>query len=496
MQLAPVLMVQGTASSAGKSTLTTGLCRLFARRGVRVAPFKAQNMSNNAAVCADGGEIGRAQFAQAMAAGVVASVDMNPILLKPQAETAQVVIRGRVAGAETAAAYWQASRHEQLWPVVVDALERLRRDYELVIAEGAGSPAEINLRERDVVNMRVARHAQADVVLVADIDRGGAFASLLGTWEWLNADERRLVRGFVLNKFRGDASLLAPAPRLLEERTGVHVLGVVPYVHDLGLPDEDGASLEERPRPRACVEIAIVHLPHLANFDEFGALLEEACISVRYVSDPLELRAPDLVILPGTKATIPDLVWLKERGLGARIQWLAEHGIPVLGVCGGYQMLGTLVTDPMRIESEVARANGLGLLPVETEVTSDKRLANVRGSVLPHGTGVWRRLTGAAVDGYEMHMGRTRSVAEHAAWLSVDDQPEGSASAELPVVGTQVHGVLRSNAARGALIQGLCEARGFGYASSQTLEKDPFDRLADVLEASLELDALSAAARL
>src|ERR1051326_8786329 len=326
MQLAPVLMVQGTASSAGKSTLTTGLCRLFARRGVRVAPFKAQNMSNNAAVCADGGEIGRAQFAQAMAAGVVASVDMNPILLKPQAETAQVVIRGRVAGAETAAAYWQGSRHEQLWPVVVDALERLRRDYELVIAEGAGSPAEINLRERDVVNMRVARHAQADVVLVADIDRGGAFASLLGPSEWLNADERRLVRGFVLNKFRGDASLLAPAPRLLEERTGVHVLGVVPYVHDLGLPDEDGASLEELPRPRACVEIAIVPLPHLANFDEFGALLEEACISVRYVSDPLELRAPDLVILPGTKATIPDLVWLKERGLGARIQWLAGSG--------------------------------------------------------------------------------------------------------------------------------------------------------------------------
>jgi adenosylcobyric acid synthase len=490
MPLAPLLMVQGTASSVGKSTLVAGLCRVFARRGVRVAPFKAQNMSNNAAVCADGAEIGRAQFAQAIAARVAASVDMNPILLKPQAGTAQVVIRGRVSRAETAAAYWRPGRHAELWPVVVESLDRLRRGYELVIAEGAGSPAEINLRDRDLVNMRVARYAEADVLLVADIDQGGAFASLLGTWEWLNSDERRLVRGFVLNKFRGDAALLAPAPQLLQERTGVPLVGVVPYVHDLGVPEEDGASLEERRRDAASVEIAIVRLPHLANFDEFGPLVEEPGVSVRYVADPGELRAPDLVILPGTKATIPDLVWLTERGLGGRIRWLAEHGTPVLGVCGGYQMLGLRVTDPQRIESEITASHGLGVLPIITELTADKRLVNVRGSVLPDGSGVWRTLGGVSVEGYEMHMGCTHAVGEDAAWLLLDGVPEGSASANVPVVGTQVHGVLQSHAARNTLIRELCHLRGFAYPVAHRPQSDPFDRLADVLEASLNLDAV------
>ncbi|MBV8718144.1 MAG: cobyric acid synthase [Chloroflexi bacterium] len=480
-------MVQGTASSAGKSTLVAGLCRLFARRGIRVAPFKAQNMSNNAAVCADGYEIGRAQFAQATAAGVEPTVDMNPILLKPQGTTSQVVVRGEIQRSETAAEYWKASRHEQLWPVVVDALDRLREEYELVIAEGAGSPAEVNLHDRDLVNMRVARHANADVLLVADIDRGGAFASLLGTWEWLNEAERRLVRGFVLNKFRGDPGLLAPAPALLQERTGVPVIGVVPYLHDLELPDEDGASLHVNSHALACVEVAIVRLPHIANFDEFGGLAGDTNVELRYIARPEELRAPDLVILPGTKATIPDLLWLAERGLSGRIRWLAEHGTPVLGVCGGYQMLGATVTDPSRIESEIECAQGLCLLPVHTELLEHKRLLNVHGRVLPHGTGVWQSLAQLGVDGYEMHVGHTRHAGEHPSWLMLQDGPEGSASTELPVVGTNVHGMLQSALARQALLRPLAERRGFTYALLEGSNVDVYDRLADVLEQTLDL---------
>ncbi|HEY1291513.1 MAG TPA: cobyric acid synthase, partial [Chloroflexota bacterium] len=287
-------MVLGTGSSVGKSALVAGLCRLLARRGVRVAPFKAQNMSNNAAVCRDGGEIGRAQFAQAIAAGIEPTVDMNPILLKPQPTGSQVIVRGRAVGVQSAAEYF-GSRRTELWPVVVESLDRLRAAYDVVLAEGAGSPAEINLRARDLVNMRVALHAQADVLLVADIDRGGAFAALLGTWEWLAPAEQALVRGFILNKFRGDASLLAPAPALLEERTGVPVVGVVPYLEDLALPEEDAASLQQRLALLPKVEIAVIRLPHVANFDEFGPLSMEAGVEVRYVSQPEELRAPDLV---------------------------------------------------------------------------------------------------------------------------------------------------------------------------------------------------------
>jgi adenosylcobyric acid synthase len=488
---APVLMVQGTASSVGKSTLVAGLCRLFARRGVRVAPFKAQNMSNNAAVCIDGGEIGRAQFAQAVAAGIEATVDMNPILLKPHSDASQVVVRGQVQGVETAAAYWRTERQHMLWPVVVDALEHLRSRFDLVIAEGAGSPAEVNLRDRDLVNMRVALHAGSDVLLVADIDRGGAFAALLGTWEWLSAPERALVRGFVLNKFRGDPGLLAPAPALLEERTRVPVIGVVPYVPDLALPEEDAASLTERPHADAVVDIAIIRFPHLANFDEFGMLADEPDVQVRYISQPRELRAPDLVILPGTKTTIPDLLWLTDQGLGDRIRWLAEHGTPVLGVCGGYQMLGSIVTDPYGVESEVRSACGLGLLPIETELISDKRLVNTRGRVLGDGSGAWRSLADLPVAGYEIHAGRTRVMAPHPRFLMLEAGPEGSVSPELPVVGTHLHGVLEQRELRHTLLRSLAERRGLAWQAGGRPAQDPYDRLADVLEQSLHLEALA-----
>jgi adenosylcobyric acid synthase len=483
-------MVLGTASSVGKSTLVAGLCRLFARRGVRVAPFKAQNMSNNAAVCRAGGEIGRAQFAQAQAAGIEATVDMNPILLKPQGASSQVIVHGQVRGVKTAREYFGPDR-DDLWPAVVASLDRLRAEFELVIAEGAGSPAEINLRARDIVNMRVALHAEAEVLLVGDIDRGGVFASLLGTWAWLTPAERALVRGFVLNKFRGDASLLAPAPALLEARTGVRVVGVVPYLPDLRLPEEDAASLSPRHGADGCVEVAIVRLPHLANFDEFGPLAAEPGVDVRYVSQPAELRSPDLVILPGTKATIPDLLWLGERGLADRIRWLAANGTAVLGVCGGYQMLGRAVHDPHGLESAHRSAVGLGLLPVETELTVEKRLVRARGQVLEHGQGVWRGLAGLPVDGYEIHVGRTRSDGRP--FLALDAGGDGSIATDAQVAGTHLHGVLERPEPRHALIRALARARGFAWAPETAPAPDPYDALADVLAQTLRLDGLRAA---
>jgi adenosylcobyric acid synthase len=489
-RLAPVVMVLGTGSSVGKSTLVAGLCRLLARRGVRVAPFKAQNMSNNAAVCRDGGEIGRAQYAQAMAAGIEATVDMNPILLKPQPSGSQVVVRGQAVGVQTAVEYFRARRME-LWPVVVESLSRLRREYEVVFAEGAGSPAEINLRSRDLVNMRVALHAGADVLLVADIDRGGAFASLLGTWEWLQPEERALLRGFVLNKFRGDATLLQPAPELLHERTGVPVVGVMPYVADLVLPEEDAASLQQRGStdpPK--VEIAVVQLPHVANFDEFGPLASEPGVHVRYVTHPEELRAPDLIVLPGTKATLPDLSWLAARGLAERIGWLVAHETPLLGICGGYQMLGQWVRDPLGLESAQTSLPGLGLLACKTVLGPEKRLARTSGSVVVGLPGVWGALGGARVEGYEIHMGRTDG--SDTPLLQLAAHGDGSVSADGRVAGTYVHGVLEQAVPRQRLIRVLAARRGFAWKPSARPGVDAYDVLADTLEDCLRLDALPA----
>jgi len=374
--------------------------------------------------------------------------------------------------------------------VVADSLDRLRAQFELVIAEGAGSPAEINLRARDIVNMRVALHTDAEVLLVGDIDRGGVFAALLGTWEWLTPAERALVRGFVLNKFRGDAALLAPAPALLEERTGVPVLGVVPFIENLMLPEEDAASLTQRNVTDGFVDIAVVRLPHLANFDEFGALAAEPGVHVRYVAQPAELRAPDLVILPGTKATIPDLLWLTERGLTERIHWLAAHGTPVLGVCGGYQMLGSAVHDPDGLESDHRTAPGLGLLPVETELAPEKRLVRTRGRVLEHGFGMWSCLAGRPVDGYEIHAGRSRVLAKNLPFLEVETGPEGSVAADAPVVGTHLHGLLEQPEPRHAMVHALAATRGFTWHPGAASGRDPFDALADLLEATLRLDGL------
>jgi adenosylcobyric acid synthase len=480
-------MLQGSASSVGKSTLVAGLCRLFARRGLRVAPFKAQNMSNNAAVCPSGGEIGRAQYAQAIAARIEPTVDMNPILLKPQPDGCQVVVRGKAVGVQTAAEYF-GQRRLDLWPVVADALARLRRSYDVVVAEGAGSPAEINLRDRDLVNMRVALQAQAEVLLVADIDRGGAFASLLGTWEWLEPEERDLVRGFILNKFRGDPALLSPAPELLQQRTGVPVLGIVPYLERLSLAEEDAASLSEQCARDALVEVAVVRFPHVANFDEFGALAAEPGVQVRYVTHPEQLRAPDLVILPGTKATIPDLLWLSDRGLAARIRWLAEHDTPVLGICGGYQMLGRRISDRLRLESEWAEASGLGFFSFDTELAAEKRLARAAGSVRHGLPGIWGSLGGIDVEGYEIHAGHSEP-GPGTALLDLGERADGGVTADGRVAGTYVHGMLEQPRPRHLLMRTLASLRGFHWHAGLLPSDDPYDRLAETIGATVRITA-------
>jgi len=377
---------------------------------------------------------------------------------------------------------------DELRPIVQAALADLRARHDVVVCEGAGSPAEINLRARDIVNMRVALHCapRADVVLVADIDRGGAFAALLGTLEWLAPEERALVRGSVLNRFRGDATLLAPAPDLLAQRTGVPVLGVVPYVDRLGLPDEDAASLTPRHAASALVEIAVVRLPHLSNFDEFGPLSLEQGVHVVWVESISQLRAPDLVIVPGSKATISDLCWLRERGLAERITWLARHGTPVLGICGGMQMLGEIVRDPFRIESAVDAAPGLGLLPLATVLDASKTLRQVHGSGETV-DGFWGCLAGVAVSGYEIHLGQTPSADRPL--LRLTERADGSVLGD--VAGTYVHGLFEGEAARGALVQALLARRGFAVTRPEIEIQDPYDRLADVLESALDLSLLT-----
>lgn len=351
---ARVLMVQGASSSAGKSLLVAGLCRIFARRGLRVAPFKAQNMSNNAAVCPDGAEIGRAQAVQALAAGVPLSADLNPVLIKPEADTrSQVIVMGRPFKTLGAVEYYDYK--QILWGYVTAALDRLRLDHELVIIEGAGSPVELNLKENDIVNMAVACYAQAAVLLVGDIDRGGIFAQLLGTLWLLEPEERQLVRGLVVNKFRGDPALFTDGICILEQKSGLPILGVIPYLKDLHIPEEDAVALEtDTSVPSSektdLIDIAILHLPRISNFDDFDPFRSDPGVRVRYVNSPRELGQPDAVILPGTKSTSADLEWLRRSGLAEPILQFARQGGAVVGICGGYQMLGTALHDPQQVE--------------------------------------------------------------------------------------------------------------------------------------------------
>ncbi len=502
MSRAPVLMVQGASSSVGKSWLATALCRIYARQGLRVAPFKAQNMSNNAAVCPDGGEIGRAQALQAQAAGVAPRVEMNPILLKPEGNRrSQVVVLGRPWGRLSAGAYH--CRKGELWSVVTDALDRLRAEHDLVIAEGAGSPAELNLKPGDLVNMAVAHHADATVLLVGDIDRGGVFAQLLGTLWLLPPEEQRLVRALVVNKFRGDPALFVDGVRILEERGGRPVLGVVPYVPDLLLPREDGASLPEAtaPAPAEMLVIGVIHLPRLANFDDVDPLRAEPDVQVRFVARPEELAQVDAILLPGSKHTAADLAWLEAQGLAEAIRERARAGVPVVGLCGGYQMLGRSIRDPLGVETDRVEVPGLGLLPVETTFQAEKATYQVRAQI--HRGAPWlSSLEHTWVEGYEIHMGQTASPTP---WLTIrsrNGQPvqvaDGAMSEDGRIWGCYLHGIFANDGLRRAWLDAVRHWRAVPVhrvarpVSMEERLRQDLERWADTVEAALDMARLDA----
>ena len=426
---APALMVQGTSSWAGKSLLTAALCRAYARRGLRVAPFKAQNMSNNARVV-EGGEIGSAQYLQALAAGVTPSVQHNPVLLKPEGETrSQVVVLGQVDRALTESP-WRGRSH-RLWPVVTGAYDRVAADAELVVIEGAGSPAEINLAPDDIVNMRVARYADAAVVIVADIGRGGAFASLYGTWALLPEDERALITGFVLNRFLGDASLLEPAPSILRQRTGVPVLGVIPELRH-HLPDEDGAR-----RPHAVPggrRVRAVRGPASSNLDEWWLL--QSATDFRWASSPAELADAELMVLPGSKLAARDLAWMRSSGMDDAVRAAVALGVPTIATCGGLQILGGAIDDPHDVEQA---ACGLGVLPVTTTLAATKAVRRTTTRFAAELPAPWTALSGLEADGYEIRFGEHHVVVPGARAAFEHDAGLGFVRGN--VLATYVHGL-------------------------------------------------------
>lgn len=489
------LMVMGTASDVGKSVIVTALCRAFARAGVRVAPFKAQNMSNNAAVCPDGGEVGRAQAVQAEACGLEPAVDMNPVLLKPESETGcQVVIHGRARFCMRTHAYHRY--RAEAWPAIVASYRALAARFDLIVIEGAGSAAEINLREHDLVNWAIAELADAPVLLVADIDKGGVFASLVGTMALLAPAERARVRGFVINKFRGDRRLLESGLRFLAERTGVPVLGVLPYVHELRIPQEDAAALDTAPArsPQKPVTVGVVRLPRISNYTDFAPLEDEPDVAVRYLSDPAAAPPLDVVCLPGSKSTVADLRWVRGAGWEDSIVRHLRDGGWVVGICGGYQMLGQHISDPRRVESETAETVGLGLLDVVTTFAPEKVTAHISGQDLA---------SGLSISGYEIHAGRViRQDSARPLFRLTErnrqpiDELEGAQSPNGRVWGTSVHGLFDNARWRRSFINQVRVSKGLAplaaamapEAAAQRLQE--YDRLADMLQAHVDLARL------
>lgn len=475
-------MVQGASSSVGKSLLVTALCRIFARRGLKVSPFKAQNMSNNAAVCPDGSEIGRAQALQAYAAGTALSSDLNPILIKPEADArSQIIVDGRPFRSLSAYDYY--SYKQFLWEHATAALDRLRAQNELVIIEGAGSPAELNLKEGDIVNMTIARYANAPVILVGDIDRGGIFAQLLGTLWLLEPEEQQLVRGFFVNKFRGDIRLFEEGVRILQERSGLPVFGVIPYLKDLNLPEEDAVVLDQpgfdTHSASPSLDIVVIRLPLISNFDDFDPFRDDPGVRVRYVTQVTEIGQPQAIILPGTKSTMADLTWLRERGFARVLREHVQRGGSLVGICGGYQLLGQRICDPEHIESSKEAVQGLGFLPVETVFLPEKATYQVHVQVT--GQSTWLAdLSDFDLQGYEIHMGRSDSLST---WLKINTRngvhceiSDGSISGDGKIWGCYLHGLFGNTSFRHAWLRSL----GWIPTSSS-----PVSRTVDLLERSL-----------
>jgi len=471
------LMVQGTTSDAGKTTVVAALCRLLKRDGVRVVPFKPQNMALNSAVTADGGEIGRAQALQAIAAGLAPHTDMNPVLLKPSSDIgAQVIIHGKVRAEMNARDYHQYKTVAM--QAVLESHRRLQSQYDAIIVEGAGSPAEINLRDRDIANMGFAEAVDCPVILVADIDRGGVFAHIVGTLSCLSESERKRTIGFVINRFRGDISLLQPGLDWLEQQTGKPVLAVLPYLHGLYLDAEDAVQAVQA--SRGAFRVIVPSLPRMSNHTDFDALRAHPDVDLRFVREGEAIPPADLIILPGSKNTRGDLAWLRAQGWPERIARHLRYGGKVIGVCGGFQMLGASVTDPHGMEGAAGTSPALGLLDMTTEMTHDKRLVQVSGDC---------EFAEATVSGYEIHMGTSSGAALDRPAFRIDGRPEGARSPDDQILGTYLHGLFDTPQASAALL------RWAGLDSDTTvdtarLREASLDRIADATRPLL--DALSA----
>lgn len=479
-------MVQGTMSGVGKSLVVAGLCRVLHQDGYRVAPFKSQNMALNSYVTADGLEMGRAQVMQAEAAGVLPDARMNPILLKPTDNVgSQVIVNGHVLGQMKAREYF--AYKTSLIPEIQKAFDELSEAYDVIVIEGAGSPAEINLKQNDIVNMGMARMADSPVILVGDIDRGGVFAQLLGTLMLLEVDELARVKGLVVNKFRGDKTILDPGIDMLEEKGNVPVVGVLPYM-DISLEDEDSLSERFEHKAKGLIDIAIIRLPRISNFTDFDTFEQVKGVSVRYVSNPYELGTPDMIILPGSKSTISDMIWLRETGLEIKIREAAKTDTLIMGICGGYQMLGLSIEDPEAVENG-GRINGLGLLPVKTIMQSNKRTTQYSGCITHIGlnTGV---LNGAMVEGYEIHMGETNRTE------AIDEFTSGGTGYYKDnIYGTYVHGFFDNKEIMNGFVEALALRKGISLNMAETLDYSDFkekeyDRLADMIREHMDMNAI------
>lgn len=509
--MAKVIMVQGTMSNAGKSLVAAGLCRIFFQDGFRVCPFKSQNMALNSYITQEGLEMGRAQVMQAEAAGIKPSVRMNPILLKPNSDTgSQVIVNGEVRGNMGARDYY--ARKKEFLPDILKSYRELEREYDLIVIEGAGSPAEINLKENDFVNMGLAKMVDAPVILVGDIDRGGVFAQLYGTVKLLEQEEQRRIKGMLINKFRGDVSILAPGLDVLEDLTGIPVMGVLPYMK-VDIDEEDSLSERLRTTEEAkAIDLVVIRLPRLSNYTDFSVFEQLEHVSLRYVERTADLGTPDLIFLPGTKSTVSDLLWLRQNGLEAAIQKAAGRGTVIFGICGGYQMLGQDIYDPQEVEGS-GSVRGIGLLPVRTVLEVQKRRTQVSGKFLTP-EGALKRLSGANFYGYEIHHGRTEylvgakpltrinqsvdgrndSVPECRKSLSWEGASQDGAC-QGNVYGSYVHGLFDDTDAAQELVRGLLLKKGFHPEMIQLPDREDYKQrqyniLADSIRENIDMDLL------
>ena len=474
------LMFQGTSSHVGKSILTTALCRIFYRQGRRVAPFKAQNMALNSFVTADGLEMGRAQVAQAEAACLAPRVEMNPVLLKPTGNaTSQVIINGRAVGVMSAAEYHQGYSLKA-FDAVKSALQKLSAEFDTIIIEGAGSPAEVNLKANDIVNMRVAKFLNAPVILVADIDRGGALASIVGTLELLDNDERELVKGLVINKFRGDVNLFLPAVEFLERKTKKPVLGIIPYIEKLGIDDEDSVSLDDKKSSGGEINIAVIRLGKLSNFTDFDSLAGEADVNLFYATNPAELDAADVIILPGSKNTSEDLISLCGNNFAEKILQRADDGAAIVGICGGFQMLGIKIFDPLKTESAHAELDGLKLLPIETTFTAEKFTRQIFIPELNF-TFLNQKISAQNLDGYEIHSGESNLRGEKIICAG-------------NIFGTYVHGIFDNDDFRRKFLNTVRHKKNLPPLEStrnvRAEKQKNYERLAKIVRENLDMNRL------